>query len=55
MDRTNDWQTCESCGQDKPNVEPYRHDSRPDGVMLCDECYEGIQTEGNEFNPTAGA
>jgi hypothetical protein len=55
MDRTTKWATCEACGQDKPNVESYRHDSRPDGVMLCDECYEGLQTEGNEFNPTAGA
>ena len=45
------WLTCESCGQDKPNVEPYRIDSRPDGVMLCDECYEGCMTEGNEFIP----
>jgi hypothetical protein len=41
---------CEACGQDKP-VEPYRIDSRPNGVMLCDECYEGCMTEGNEFTP----
>ena len=51
MANSDKWLTCESCGQDKPNVEPYRIDSREDGVMLCDECYEGCMTEGNEFTP----
>ena len=51
MDRTLEWETCESCGHDKPNVEPYRHDSRPDGVMLCDECYEGIMEADSIFTP----
>jgi hypothetical protein len=44
------WQVCESCEQEKPNVEPYRVDSKPDGMMLCDECYEG-HMEKNDGMP----
>lgn len=40
-----DWNVCESCGKEKSDVEPYRHDSRPDGIMLCTDCADSIMEE----------
>ena len=40
-----DWSVCESCGKEKPDVEPFRHDSRPDGIMLCTDCADSIMED----------